>query len=285
MNGSWLDDWLTAAPLAWMAALVFVILLIAAGIGAAGRNWQDSRASARNEAKGEDDKQEAQDGYVVSAVLGLLALLMGFTFALAVDRFETRRALVLDEANAIGAAYLRTQLLQPPHRERISKLLTEYAENRLALSHARERELPAAIEINDRLITDLWTATSAAFPTIKGMDFSSAYLDSMNNLIDLDASRKAAHLVRVPTAVYGVLLVYMVMTAAVMGYVLVGFRGRLSAVFMLVLLVLSLALIIDIDRPGVGAIREGQGPIEALLKSIKSQPPTIYDRWLEAPTP
>jgi hypothetical protein len=70
----------------------------------------------------------------VSAVLGLLALLLGFTFAMAVDRFEQRRTLVLDEVNAISTAYLRTQLLQAPHRERIGKLLTSPA----PLSHANQ---------------------------------------------------------------------------------------------------------------------------------------------------
>lgn len=224
--------------------------------------------------------EEGQEGYVVSAVLGLLALLMGFTLSMAVDRFDARRVLVLEEANAIGTTYLRTQLLEQPHRARISNLLLAYTDNRIVLAHARPKDVAPLLAINDRLITDLWTATAAAFPTIKGLDFSSAYLDSMNAVIDLDASRKTARQARVPTEVFAVLVGYLIMTAGVLGYVLVGARGRAAAGFMLILLAAALLLIIDIDRPVLGGIREGQGPMEALRASLRATPAATYDRFL-----
>src|SRR5262249_42706851 len=158
-----------------------------------------------------DDNHE---GYVVSAVLGLLALLMGFTFALATDRYDARRGRVLEEANAIGTSYLRAQLLQEPHRTRISGLLVAYAENRIALAHAQSRDNPGALLArNDQLLTDLWSATVASFDSIKGLDFSSAFIESMNAVIDLDAARKAARRAHVPSEVYLVLFVYLVVTA------------------------------------------------------------------------
>src|SRR5215469_2478248 len=81
-------------------------------------------------------RSEGQEGYIVSGVLGLLALIMGFTLAMSVERFEARRQVVLEEANAIGTAYLRSQLLGEPHRTRLSRLLVEYTDNRLVLATA-----------------------------------------------------------------------------------------------------------------------------------------------------
>lgn len=262
-------NWIYGAPILLVGAVVLALMALAAAAGGALRQ------------RHERAKEMAGDfeGYIVSAVLGLLALLLGFTFALAVDRFDTRRILVLQESNAIGTTYLRTQLLEEPHRARISGLLVAYTDNRLALASATTDNGPSLLAENDRLITELWTATSSAFLTIKGLDFSSAYLESMNNLIDLDAARKAARRAHVPTEVFIVLIIYMTMTAAVLGYVASGRRGRVGAMFMLTLLVLSMMLTLDIDRPTRGGIQESQEPMERLRESMKAQPISVYDRY------
>lgn len=271
------QQWLSTAPLLLIALVLFGAMVLAAALGVALRAWRDRRRQ-------EDEEDEAgQEGYIVSAVLGLLALLLGFTFSLAVDRFDARRLLVLEEANAIGTTYLRAQLLPEPHRARMSDLLIRYTDNRLALARTPLREAPPLLKANDQLVTDMWAATSAAFPSIQGLDFSSAYLDSVNHVIDLDASRKAARAARVPAEVFVVLFVYLVVTAAVMGYVLRGLRGRLAACFLLALLTLSLLLVIDIDRPLGGGVSEAQGPMEALSVSLKAQPPQVFDRWRTPP--
>jgi len=263
------------APIAAVAAFVLLLLGLCAIAGSAVKR---SGAVGRRASGGE--KEDGQEAYVVSAVLGLLALLMGFTFSLSADRYEARRALVLEEANAIGTAWLRTQLLEEPHRTRISGLLVAYADNRIRLSEtASVEEARPLLAVNDRLVFDLWAATDAAFPTIQHLDFSSTYLDSMNLVIDLDASRKAARLVRVPTTVFLVLILYMAVSAYVMGYVLVGNRSRASGLSLLFLLTLALALIIDIDRPGKGTVRESEGPMAALVASLKSWDPVEFDRW------
>lgn len=274
MHVTLFERFMNQAPLLTIGLIVMVLM---AGAVAAGHYLRGRRAKG---AGGEEKALEDMEGFVISAVLGLLALLMGFTFSLAVDRFETRRALVLEEANAIGTTYLRTQLLEPPHRQRISNLLVAYTDNRLVLAEARPDQLPILLARNDALITDLWAATASAFTTIKGMDFSSSYIDSMNNLIDLDASRKAARLVRVPSGVFMVLVIYMVVTAGTLGYVLIGKRAFATACFMLGLLTLALMLIIDIDRPTKGSVREGQGPMVMLRASMKAQPPPVFDKFL-----
>ena len=268
-----LKGWVDGAPIAVLGVVALVMMAAGLTVGIAFRRRRDR---IRRDDKTSDDGE----GYVVSAVLGLLALLLGFTFALAVDRFETRRALVLQEANAIGTAYLRTQLLPQPHRERISALLIDYTENRVALGESSAAANPQMLATNNRIVTDLWAATAAGFQSVKGLDFSSAYIDSMNTLIDLDTSRKAARTVRVPTEVFIVLVIYLTVTSGVLGYVFSGPRGRAAAVFMLGLLWMSMLLIVDIDRPTRGGIRESQLPMQWTLQTLKTTPPATYDRWL-----
>jgi hypothetical protein len=273
MNWQAFDDWLNNANLLLVAAVLFGAMCLAAAVGVL---LQQRRRPAKVK-----ESDSGQEGYIVSAVLGLLALLLGFTFSMATDRFDARRLLVLEEANAIGTAYLRAQLLSEPHRTRTTSILLRYTDNRLALAKAipGSAEQRRLLKTNDALLTDLWAATSAAFDSIKGLDFSSTYVDSINALIDLDASRKTARQARVPAEVFAVLFVYLITTAGVLGYVLKGARGRMAAGFLLALLTLSLMLIIDINRPVLGGISESQRPMEDLRKSLAAQPPAVFDKW------
>jgi hypothetical protein len=269
-----LEDGLNRTPLAALAGGALGLMLLAAVAGMALRAHQDRRAKA--------PRSDDQEGYIVTAVLGLLALLLAFTFALTVDRFEARRRLVFEESNAIKTTYLRAQLLDEPHRTRISRLLIGYTNNRIAMARASPgRARIALAEANDRFITELWVATSAAFDSIKHLDFSNSFLESMNRLIDLNAARRAERLAHVPALVFAVLLTYLVVTAGVLGYVLVGWRGRGAACFMLLLLLLSLVLVIDLDRPVGGVQREDQAPMERLRAALAKQPPGSFDRLRE----
>ncbi|OHT20600.1 MULTISPECIES: hypothetical protein [Edaphosphingomonas] len=274
MDASSLATWLERIPLWALGPLLLLTLFAAALAGWRLRRRRDSTATVETAAGG-----DGHEGYIVSAVLGLLALLTGFTFSLAIDRYETRRERVLVEANAIGTTYLRAQLLEEPHRARISRMLVDYTDNRIALAKAHGKDIQPRLGANDRMLADLWTATVAAYPTIRSYDFSSAFLDSMNALIDMDAARKAARYARVPMEVFLVLLIYMLISAGVLGYVLVGRNGRISAAFLLFLFSLSVLLIMDVNRPNAGGINESQEPMIALRQTMRAQPPALFDRF------
>jgi hypothetical protein len=267
-------DWFGGLP---ATALVGMLLIAALLSGYAGHQLR-----LRSDGDGKGLGSDGQEGYIVSGVLGLLALMLAFTLAMAVDRFEARRVLVLEEANAIGTTYLRSQLLDEPHRSRLSRLLVDYTDNRIVLATAPREDVPRLLIMNDQLLTDLWAATSAAFDTVKTLDFSSSYLETMNNLINLDAARKAARLAHVPTEVLLVLSIYIVVTGGVLGYVLTGLRGQLAGAFLITLLTGSLGLIIDLERPTLGGIVESQAPMELLRNWLESQPPEVFDRWRTA---
>src|SRR5216684_3550 len=110
--------------------LVFLMLLaFFAAMEIGFRCGQRSQPSA-------DDATKAHVGALQCALLGLLALLLGFTFAMAVSRFDTRKELVLSEANAIGTTYLRARLLEEPYRQELMGLLHAYVDARLAFYEA-----------------------------------------------------------------------------------------------------------------------------------------------------
>jgi len=222
--------------------------------------------------------KDGQEAYVVSAVLGLLALLMGFTFSLALDRYEDRRELVLQEANAIGTAYLRAQLLPEPSRSQLSATLMAYTANRLDLSRPHDERFDALLAANDEMLVDLWAQTKQV-PVIAGANpITGLFVASVNDVIDLDASRKNARASKVPSAVYAVLMIYILIAAAILGYSLIGFWARFAAVILFGLLNLSLLLILDIDRPLVGELREQQQPMEDLQAYFQTAPPARFDR-------
>jgi hypothetical protein len=268
------EQWLEATPVPLIGLLTFLAMAGAAFVGSLARRHRE-KARARN---GEDEAG-GRDGHIVSAVLGLLALLLGFTFALAVDRFETRRALVLQEANAIGTSYLYAQLLEEPHRSRMSGLLRAYTENRVELATAARGRTAQLFARNDQLLVDLWSATAAAFDGLKATAFSNSLPQVVSQVIDLDAARKAARNARVPTVVFVVLLIYVVVTAGMLGYMRVASRGVVAVGFLFALKVMSLMLILDIDRPAGGGIRESQGPMITLRETLRTQPPGTFDRW------
>jgi hypothetical protein len=268
-------------PPIWLISL----LLFAAMFAAATAGRRLATRDANHVAVGEVVTPTGeQTSYVVAAVTGLLALLLGFTFSLAIDRFEARRELVVNEANVISKNYLRAQLLDEPHRSRIGGLLREYLDVRIALGSARRpAENAELMARDDSLITDLWAATNAAFASIKEYDFSSTFVDGMNELVDTGVARKAARYARVPSIVFVLLVVYEVLTAALLGYVLTGPRGRATGVILILLFGVSLLLILDIDRPTIGSIKESQAPMIWLRQSLVTWPTGTFDRFNAAP--
>jgi hypothetical protein len=229
--------------------------------------------------------EAGQQGYLVTTVFGLLALLATFTMALSLDRYETRRQLVITEANAIGTAYLRAQLMPEPHRSRISGLLVAYTDNRIELATTTDPAVIRARGATDqRLLDQIWAAVAASVDEIQLRGFANAYLQSFNDVIDLDTERTVARLTRVPDEVLWVLSFYMAAAAGLLGYVLEGRRGRVSGVIMIALLSASMLLILDINQPTAGGIRESQEPMRALSKTFHARSPQVFDMY-KAPRP
>lgn len=282
---STLAETLDSIPILLIGVILLAAMMAAAVVGYLLRGRRTPPGKNQDEADQKADKDAddgGSEGYIISAVLGLLALLLGFTFALAVDRFESRRALVLQEANAIGTSYLRAQALPDPHRARLSKILVDYTDTRITLATTPRDRMKPLLATNDRLLTDLWSATLAANDSLGNSPFSVSVFSTVNEVIDMDASRKAARKVRVPAEVFLVLGLYIVVAAGLIGYARSKTQGRVLAALLFGLFTMSYMLILDIDRPGVGGITESQGPMEELRATLQQQPPGTFDTWRRA---
>lgn len=247
----WIDRMAHQAPLALIALVLLGSLLLAWEIGA--------RTSPRQSADGAGDSDG--QGHVLTAVLGLLALLIAFTFGLALERHEARRALVVEEANALGTAYLRTNLLPAP--ERLRNLMRAYARERLTFGRTAGSEQAASVARAERLQGAVWREAVAATAGQRGTAIDMLVLDPINQAIDAAAARKAAVDARVPATVIASLWAYALVSAAIMGRVVGGRerRHRAACAVLFVLLTLAALLILDLDLPRAGAIRTPQGPM------------------------
>lgn len=250
--------WFDTLPLTVIAVVVLALLLCAAAAGYGGHRWLMKR-------RGESDP-DSHD-HLLAAVLGLLALLLGFTFSLALNRYEARRELVVQEANALGTTWLRAQLLEPSSKAVISGLLRDYLDTRLAWSEA------VAAPQNDARADDLqrklWAATGQAVRSDPSPQLSRALMDAMNESFDLASTRSATRSAHVPDRVLDVLLLYALLSAAMLGYASAakGRPQRIATGAVMVLLTLAMVMILDIDRPRAGAIQISQQPLEELKQA------------------
>ncbi len=272
---SWsIFGWLAGLPLAGVVVIVLASMLLASAAGYMIREMERRRARRRDE-----EVEHSQESYLVGGLLGLLALLLAFSFNMALDRFEERRHLVVQEANAIGTAYLRAQLLDDPHRSRLSTLLVDYTDNRVALATAAPERMQPLLGRNDRLLTDIWAAITASRESALRHGISTPLLMTYNEVIDLDTERKVARQMRVPSAVLMLLYGFLLLTAFVLGYVLEERRGRIGAAMLFLFLALYVSIIADLNRPASGNIRESQEPMLMLQRSLKAQPPAVFDKY------
>jgi hypothetical protein len=215
----------------------------------------------------------ANIGTLESAMLGLLALLIGFTFAMALSRFEARRDAVVQEANAIGTTALRARFLPEPHRAETLKLLRDYVQIRLeALQSGHSfAEMKATVERSNTVQEALWQQAKAVGEKDKALIPTGLFIQSLNQMIDTQGVRLAALRNQIPTLV----VVSLYLLAAASG----GFVGYASAIdprltrlpvaIMGLLIALVLYLIMDIDRPNSGFITNNQQAMLDVAASIK----------------
>jgi hypothetical protein len=279
MEGGSLADWLSNLSIVSIGIGTLALMLIASGAGHLTRKARERRASKKAR---ESAESVAQEGYLFGSLLGLLGLLLAFSFGMVLSRYEARRELVTTEANAIGTAYLRAQLLDEPHRSRLSQLLIAYTGNRIELADGGG-ESPLLLARNDQLLIDIWAAIRASRESALAHGVTTAMLISYNEVIDLDTERKVAWSLRVPVEVMVLLIVYLAVMAAVVGHQVQGPRGKRAAIAFFIAVALSITVITDLNRPMSGHARESQKAMLMLLQSLRAQPPQVFDRFDPGP--
>ena len=216
----------------------------------------------------------SQSGSLQAALLGLLGLLLGFTFAMSVGRFDARKQLVLDEANAIGTAWLRAGYLSEPARDVIRPALVDYVEARLkgAAEQVGSEGFMQQLARGTADQAAMWQATVAEV-RMHDTPSVSLFTAALNELIDLDGKRQAASRNHVPGMVWVLLLTVSITVCWTTGYATgLSEAGRhaLSMIVLPVLITIVITIIADLDNPRRGLITVSQQSLLDLQKTLRT---------------
>jgi hypothetical protein len=252
-------------PILAVFALITIILLSFFEIGyRVGRWWQEKTP----------DEKEGPTSMLVGSLLALMAFLLAVTMGMASDRFDTRRGLVLEEANAIGTTYLRAGYLPQPYGEESRALLREYVP--LRINVADRQQLAAHFARSTEIHAELWAIAEELARDTPGSDLLGLYIESLNQTIDLHATRATAIIyARVPETVLILLIIGAALTMGMVGYSagLTRRRSFLGAAVLVVVLAAVLTLVVDLDRPREGFLQVSQQPLLDLQEQIGAPSP------------
>ena len=257
-------DPLDSVPIWLFSAVVCAVIGLAMEGGYRLGRWRHAQTA---------EEKEGPVGTMVGSVLALLAFMLAFTFGMAGSRFEARRQSALDEANAVGTAYLRTRLLPEPQRGTSGRLLREYVDVRVR--GLREGRLAEVVTRSEELHGLLWAEAVTAAERQPG-PITGLYVQALNEMIDLHATRVQVGLrSRIPGVIWAGLL-----SLALLGMAAVGYQSGLAATrrspAMLTLVVAFagvLFLIVDLDRPGEGLLVVSQEAMHDLQRTMTADNP------------
>jgi hypothetical protein len=193
---------------------------------------------------------------------------------MASDRFDTRRELVLAEANSVGTTYLRAGYLPEPASSEIRDLIRQYVPLRIVpndLAEVRVR-MARSVEIHAKL----WAITEGLARATPESDVLALFIASLNETIDLHETRViGGQYARVPETILILLLLGSMLTLGMMGYNagLTRRRSPLTAVVLIAVLGAVVTLVVDLDRPRQGFLTVSQQPLIDLQEQIKALPP------------
>ena len=198
-------------------------------------------------------------GAVEGAVYGLLGLLIAFTFSGAATRFEGRRHLIVEEANAIGTAYLRLDLLPAEARSSLQEKFRQYVDSRLEI-YKKLPDLEAAKAALDKSTNHqnaIWAEAVAAGQSSSSPSATMLLLPALNQMIDITTTRTVATQVHPPSTVYVLLMGLALVSALLAGFSMAESRSHNWLHTLLYAAILSLAIyvILDLEYPRMGLIR------------------------------
>jgi len=223
-------------------------------------------------ATGANTNEDVRESLVSTrdAVGLLVSLLLGFTLAMALPRYEERKKLLVDEANAIGTTALRAQMLPEPARGKVLQLLSEYVDARLSFSTADVDgpEFQQSLARTKQLQDQMWQQ-SVGVAQQNPTSITSIFVQSLNDSIDLTEKRLATLENRVPNAVWLLLVLVSVLSCLTIG---VSERRRFWFVMVMSPLTIAIvmALIADLDAPRTGLIKIGQHSLRRVQQDLKS---------------
>ena len=222
----------------------------------------------------EAEKLHRQVSYIATAVLALLGLLLAFTFSMANARYDHRKQVILTEANAIGTAWLRADLLDEPLRGEMKKTLLDYTDARIALyeTGADAPRLKAAAERSESLQRVIWKMVDRVARQDRRPGVVFGVMSAVNDVIDMHETRIAAIENYIPAGLILMLIVFAALALYLVGWTagLTRCRSQASTFIFAILVIMVLGVIMDINRPQRGLIQTGQNSMLRLQEGLHS---------------
>jgi len=211
-------------------------------------------------------------GVVDGPIFALFGLLVAFTFSSALTRFEARRALIVQEANAIGTAYLRLDLLPPSDRDLLQGYFKKYVESRIRI-YELIPNMDLVLQESERsqkLQSQIWAAglqgVAKCPSTLAGMQL----VPALNEMIDITTTRSSAMQFHTPMVIFGMLMALSLITALLVGYQFAGLekRNRLHPLLFFLTISITCYVILDMEYPRLGFIR--MDAADAILRDVRA---------------
>lgn len=217
---------------------------------------------------------KSQTNMIIGSILGLLGLLLGFTFSLALDKYGARSRAVINEANSLQTALLRTELLKTPYDTQGCRLLYKYINEQIKIGKAdiyKKQDLTEISLKTKKITEDLWhLAIANSKDNVSNLSIN-LFTDAINKAINTEEERVALAREHVPEPILYCLFIVFIVAVGLLGYSS-GWSERRSpypSMIMSILISLIIYIIIDLDRPGRGLIRVDQSSMESLRNGSK----------------
>lgn len=242
-------DIIIYAPLLAVICLVGMLLMLEIG-----------RRAGRRQLARDPEKAMAGVGVIDGALFALFGLLIAFTFSGAASRWDSRRQLIAEEANDIGTAYLRLDLLPADDQPALRMLFRNYVDSRLTIY----RKLPdiaaakAEVARSEGVQREIWDqAVAATRKPGAHADAAKLLLPSLNSMIDIATTRNMTAIIHPPLVVYALLFALALGCSLLAGYSMAEEKNRnwLHILAFAVLVSVSLFVILDVEYPRAGLLR------------------------------
>lgn len=252
-------------PIWLFLLLTIIIVLLAIELG--------YRIGFSAHRKSEDEK-EAPVSAISAAILGLLAFILAFTFNIVSERYDQRKELVRNEANAIGTAWLRSDFLPEKERKEARKLFTKYVEMRLTFNYLNgKKNVLVKLADAEMVQKQLWKMAVVNARNEMNSDIMALYIASLNDVIDIHSLRVAIGLqMRIPLGIWMVLYALIFSAMFSIGYqtAISGSRRSWVKPILAVSFSLVITLIAALDNPFSGYLPVSQQPLIDLMQTIKT---------------
>jgi hypothetical protein len=205
---------------------------------------------------------------LISACLTLLALIIGFSFSMALSRYDERKNYEEEEANAIGTEYARADLLPPAESEKVRHLLAEYLDQRLLFYTVRDpRRLERINNETTQLESEMWSAVQTAVNARSTATLALA-VAGMNDVLNRQGYTQAAWWNRIPLGAWSLMMTLALCCSALTGYGAHD-KSRLLSTILPFLVSIAFLFIADIDSPSHGFIRVAPENLISLSQSLR----------------